>query len=87
MAVFVISHKVNDFGAWKETYDAHESTREKFGIKDHYVLQSVEDANHVTVVGEGERVQEFLNSEELKSAMEAAGVAGPPEVFVGENKK
>ena len=49
----------------------------------------MEDANQVTVIGEGEleRVQEFLNSEELKSAMEAAGVAGPPEVFVGENKK
>ena len=89
MAVFVSNHRVNDFGAWKEAFDAHESTREKFGIKSSYVLRSVEDANHVIVVGEGEleKLQEFLNSEDLKTAMEAAGVAGPPEIFIGENTK
>lgn len=89
MAIFVITHKVNDFGVWKKAYDEHESTREKFGIKEHFVLQSVDDSNNITVVGEGEleKVQEFLSSEDLKSAMSGAGVAGPPEIFIGENEK
>lgn len=70
MAVFVVSHKVNDFGVWKSAFDSHSATREKFGIKEHFILQGTDDPNSVTVVGEGElgKIQEFLNSEELKSA-------------------
>ena len=43
--------------------------------------------NHVLVVGEGEleAMKKFLNSEDLKSGMEGAGITGPPEIFVGEN--
>jgi len=89
MAFFVVNHKVNDFGAWKKVYDEFESTRERYGVKEYYALQSVEDPNHVMVVGEGEleAIQGFLNSEDLKSGMESAGVASPPEIFVGENKR
>ena len=87
MAFYVVNHKVNDFGVWKKVYDEFESTRKRYGVKEHYALQSVEDPNHVMVVGEGEleAVQKFLNSEELKSGMEGAGIASPPEIFVGEN--
>lgn len=89
MAFYVVNHKVNDFAAWKRVYDECESTRAKYGVKEHYALQSVDDANHVLVVGEGalDAVQKFLNSDELKKGMGAAGIAGPPEIFVGENKK
>jgi len=88
MAVFVVNHKVNDFEVWKQAFDAHASIREEFGVKDHFVLQSLEDANLVTVVAEGEleKIQEFMNSEELKNVMTDAGVIGPPEVFIGQNK-
>jgi hypothetical protein len=89
MAFYVVNHKVKDFGAWKKVYDEFESTREQYGVKEHYALQSVKDPNHVMAVGEGEleAIQKFLNSEDLKSAMEGAGIAGPPEIFVGENKR
>jgi hypothetical protein len=87
MAIFVIKHKVNDFGIWKKAYDEHQSTREQFGIKDHFVLQSVEDSSHVTVVGEApqEQLGQFLDSPELKAAMKDAGVISAPEIFIGEN--
>ena len=89
MAFYVVNHKVKDFGVWKEVYDEFESTREKYRIKEHYALQSVNDSNHVLVVGEGEleAIQKFLNSEDLKSAMESAGITSSPEIFVGENKR
>jgi len=89
MAFYVVHHKVDDFGAWKKVYDEFEPTRERFGVKEHYALQSVEDANHVMVVGEGDlqAIQAFMNSEDLKRGMQGAGVAGPPEVFIGENKR
>jgi hypothetical protein len=89
MAFYVVNHKVKNFGVWKEVYDKFEPTREKYGIKEHYALQSVEDPNHVLVVGEGElaAIQKFLNSGDLKSGMEDAGIISPPEIFVGENKR
>ena len=89
MAFYVVNHKVKDFDAWKKVYDAFESTRNDFGVKEHYAFQSVDDTNHVLVVGEGtlEAIQEFLNSEDLKSGMEDAGIASAPEIFVGENKR
>ena len=73
----------------KEVYDEFESTREQYGVKEHYALRSVEDPNHVMVVGEGElqAIQNFLNSDELKNGMESAGITSPPEIFVGENKR
>ena len=89
MAFYVVNHKVNDFGVWKKVYDEFESTREQYGVKEHYALQSVQDPNHVMVVGEGEleAIKKFLNSEDLKSGMESAGIVGSPEIFIGENKK
>jgi hypothetical protein len=89
MAFYVVNHKVNNYSAWKKVYDEFESTREQFGVKEHYALQSEEDPNHVLVVGEGklEAIQDFLNSDELRSGMENAGITGRPEVFVGENKR
>ena len=53
MAMFVVNHKVNDFSTWKLVYDAHQATRNKFGIHDHFVIQSENDPNDVTIIGEG----------------------------------
>ena len=73
----------------EKVYDEFESTRAQYGVKEHFALQSVEDSSHVMVVGEGEleAIQRFLNSEDLKSGMENAGVASPPEIFIGENRR
>ena len=87
MAFYVVSHEVEDFDSWKNIYDAFEPTRSRFSIKEHYALQSVDDANTVVVIGEGslENINNFLGSEELKNGMSKAGVMGPPTIFVGEN--
>jgi hypothetical protein len=89
MAYYVINHKVNNFSAWKKVYDEFESTRQQYGVKELYALQSEEDPNHVLVVGEGEleAIQKFLKSEDLKNGMESAGIANRPEIFIGENKR
>lgn len=89
MSFYIVSHTVEDFAQWKEVYDEFESTREHFGIKEHYALQSVDDSNHVLVVGQGDlsAIQKFLNSEDLQQGMKNAGVSSEPQVFVGENMK
>ena len=89
MAYYVVNHKVDDFDIWKKVYDEFEETRKHFGVKETFALQSVEDSKHVLVVGEGdlEAINKFLTSEELKTGMKNAGIKGPPDVFVGQNKR
>ncbi len=86
MAVYCVNHRVSDFAEWKKVYDAFQPTVKKRGIKDHFVLQSLQDPNHVVVIGEGsaEDVQALLTSDELKAAMAESGVVGAPDVYIGE---
>ena len=89
MAFYTVSHKVEDFNKWKNIYDNFESIRKKYKIFEHFALQSVDDSNHVLVVGEGEleAFKKFLDSEELKTGMESAGITSTPEIFIGNNEK
>lgn len=89
MAFYIVNHKVEDFKKWKKVYDDFESTRIKHHVLEHYALQSVDDSNHVLVVGEGsiEAITKYLDSEELKAGMADAGIASAPEIFIGNNKK
>lgn len=89
MAFYVVRHKVKDFDSWKKVYDGFESTREQYGVHEHYAIQSVDQPNEITVVGEGkmDAIQKFLHSSDLKTRMESAGVIGAPEIFVGNNKR
>ena len=89
MAFYVVSHKVEDFNVWKKIYDAFEPTRKQFGVKEHYALQSVDESNHVLVLGEGEleSIKKYLDSEELKKGMGKAGVSSEQEIFVGKTIK
>jgi hypothetical protein len=89
MAFYVVHHKIKDFDAWKKAYDGFESTRKQYGVEEHYAIQSVDHPNEITVVGEGkmDSIQKFLNSSDLKTRMESAGVIGAPDVFVGNNKR
>ncbi len=86
MPFYIVSHKVEDFTKWGKVYDEFESTREQFGIKEHYALQSVDDPNHELVIGEGDinAIQKFLKSEDLKEGMKSAGVSSEPNLFVGD---
>ena len=89
MSYYVVSHTVEDFDNWKKVYDSFESTRERFGVKEHYTLQSAEDPNHVLVVGEGDldTIRRFLASSELQEGMKDAGVSSEPHVFIGNTLK
>ena len=46
----ILSHKVENFDQWKQFFDAGASMRNDHGIVVKGVYQSVNDANHVTVI-------------------------------------
>ena len=86
MSFYVVSHKVHDFGKWKNVYDDFESVRQKYGVKEQLLIQAFDDPNHVLVVGQGDidAIQRFISSEELKEGMKDSGVSSEPNLFVGD---
>lgn len=83
-----VKHKVDDYGNWKHGYDAFASMRKEKGVTAASVHRDVNDPDTVIVTHQFKDMNaatEFVNSEELKSAMGNAGVSGPPEFWFGED--
>jgi hypothetical protein len=83
MVHMIIRHRVADYSRWKEAFDAHLNTRKAAGETDYRVLQSVDDPREVTIFLDWdslERARRFAGSEDLKQAMQKAGVVGDPDV-------
>lgn len=81
--VVQIRHKVKDYAAWREVYDAHEGARSEAGAKKAHVYQSTSDPNDVTVsvrFKDIESAKKFIESADLKATMEKAGVTGDPQI-------
>jgi hypothetical protein len=79
----IMRHKVADYGRWKEAFDAHLNTRKAGGEIAFRLLLSVEDPRDVTLVMDWDgldRARKFAASDELKQAMQKAGVVGEPEI-------
>jgi len=84
MAVLFVRHKVRDFKAWKEAYDAFDSERKTMGVTGHGVYQTDGNPNDVTVYhefGSMEAAKAFANGARLKEVMKGAGVEGTPEIW------
>ncbi len=85
MHFMIANHDVEDFDRWKAGYDALPPTAK--GARFAHVLRNIDNPDNVTVIGGWETVDEaiaFRDSPELRSAMEAAGVIGPPRFEISE---
>jgi heme-degrading monooxygenase HmoA len=85
MVYIQVQHKVEDYNRWKAAFDAHASAREAGGSTGtNYILRNVDNPNELVVVLEWDdldRARQFAQSQELREAMQNAGVTGPPEVL------
>ncbi len=84
MRYLMIRHKVKDFTAWKSVYEEHLTARQRAGLKDLFLLRSAANPNEVIILFESEdhaKAREFAESEDLRQAMERAGVADQPEIY------
>jgi hypothetical protein len=85
MALVIVRHKVRDFAAWKNAFDAHASARGTAGLSNTRLYKSVDDPNEGVILFDTDDIamaQQFIGSPELKSAMTAAGVIDNPDVLV-----
>ena len=88
MATLFARHKVSDYNNWKRAYDQFASVRKENGVTAASVHRDAHNPDTIIITHKFKDMKaatEFANSEDLKSAMENAGVSGPPEMWFGED--
>jgi quinol monooxygenase YgiN len=83
LPAIIIRHTVEDFERWKKGYDGFEGFRRSCGIVGHAANQDCDDPKQVIVLHQANdqsALRAFLDSKELRDAMQSAGVTGEPEI-------
>ncbi len=84
MPYLLIRHKVEDYAKWKSEFDKHGDARKASGFKGGYIFHNADAPNEVLVLMEiedMEKARQFAQSEEVRQAMQRAGVLGKPDVI------
>ncbi len=88
MASMFIKPRVADYAKWKLVFDEKEALRIEHGTVGHSLHRDADDPNVIIIafrVSDLNRAREFAASDELRSAMEQAGVLGPPEIWFADD--
>jgi heme-degrading monooxygenase HmoA len=84
MPFLLIRHKVEDFARWKPIFDEHGAARKTGGSKGGWLFRSADDPNELLILLEWDNLsngRQFTQSEDLRKAMQRAGVADRPDVY------
>jgi heme-degrading monooxygenase HmoA len=84
MPYLIIRHKVEDYAKWKPVFDAHGATRQANGSKGGRLFRNADDPNETVILFEWddlEKARQFAQSDDLRQAMQRAGVADRPDVY------
>ena len=85
MALMIVQHQVRDYAAWRPAYDAHEASRVGAGITNGRVYRKAEDPNDRVIlldVADVAKARAWAAGDDLKTAMQKAGVVGAPTIHV-----
>jgi heme-degrading monooxygenase HmoA len=81
----LVRHKVENYERWKPVFDHdHGATREQWGSKGGLILRNAFDPKEFVILLEWdslENARQFANGDELREAMQRAGVADQPGVY------
>lgn len=81
----VITHPVEDYATWRQIYDDFADVQQAAGVVSEQVYRDPADPNSVLVLHGFDTLEaaaSFLTSDELRSAMQGAGVSRPPEITI-----
>ena len=81
MAIFVTQLTIGDYTKWRPIFDKHKDLRDKVGVRSARVYRDADDPRELIVFGEtsdAAKTRDGLASQEMRSAMQEAGVVGPP---------
>ncbi len=80
----LIRHKVAGFAKWKPVYHDHLAARQKGGLEEVHLLRNTENPNEVILlfsVEDLDKAKAFAASDDLRQAMQKAGVSDKPDVY------
>jgi hypothetical protein len=84
MSTLIIHHHVRNYEAWRPAFDQHEPERTSAGLTKGRVFRAADDPNDLVIlldVADKKRARAFADSDDLKTAMQGAGVEGRPEMY------
>jgi len=82
-----VRHQVGDYATWRNGYDDFDEKRSTMGVSEHAVYRSVDDGNDVTAYHDFDSIdaaRSFAGSDDLREAMQHAGVVGAPQIWFVE---
>jgi heme-degrading monooxygenase HmoA len=84
MPYMLVRHQVEDFARWKSVFDQHGPTRAASGSRGGRLLRGSADPNEVVILFEWdslEKARRFAESQDLRTAMQRAGVTDTPDIY------
>jgi heme-degrading monooxygenase HmoA len=84
MPYILVRHKVQDYNKWHPIYSEHGAARKAGGSKGARLFRSANDPNELVILLEWDdlqKAQQFTGSQDLREAMERAGVADRPDIY------
>jgi hypothetical protein len=85
MPTLAVQLAIGDYAKWRPVFDKHKPLRDKAGLTNVRVYRDADNPSEVIVWGETSdvaKVREALGGQEIRSAMQEAGVVGPPRIHV-----
>lgn len=84
MATMFVRHTVSNYEAWRKAFDDFAPVQKAKGVTSKDVYRAADNPNDITVTHDFatvEAAQAFAKSDELKKAMQGAGVVGAPTIW------
>ena len=84
MPYVLVRHEVQDYAKWKPVFDEHGASRKANGSKGGSLFRNADNPNEVVILLEWdslENVRRFTQSDDLRQAMERAGVTDRPDIY------
>ena len=76
---------IGDYAKWRPVLDKHKPLRDKAGLMNVRIYRDADNPKELIIwskTTDAAKAREALNSQEIRSAMQEAGVVGPPKIHV-----
>jgi heme-degrading monooxygenase HmoA len=84
MPNLLIQSTVEDYAKWKSVFDEYTTNRKTSGSKGGHLFRSADNPNELVILFEWDdldNARQFTQSDDLRKAMQRAGVVGRPDLY------
>jgi hypothetical protein len=84
MTMLFVRHAVANYEEWRKVYDSVGPLQKSAGVTAEAVYRGTDNPNDITIThefGSAEAAVAFAGSDDLKNAMQRAGVVGAPTIW------